>query len=70
MLSSDGFCYFVIFMDAHNVETSLTLLGQCKAPLKFWTYAFKTSVYLINHMPTLVMRNKSPFECLLRQPPN
>jgi hypothetical protein len=54
----------------HNVETGLTLLGQCKAPLKFWTYAFETSVYLINRMPTPVLHNKSPFECLLCQPPN
>jgi hypothetical protein len=48
----------------------LTLLGHCKAPLKFWTYAFKTSVYLINCMPTLILHNKSPFECLLHQPLN
>jgi len=54
----------------HIVETGLTLLGQCKAPLKFWTYAFETSVYLINRMSTPVLRNKSPFQCLLHQPPN
>jgi histone deacetylase 1/2 len=54
----------------HIVETGLTLLGQCKAPLKFWNYAFETSVYLINRMPTSVLRNKSPFETLFHQPPN
>ena len=54
----------------HIVEAGLTLLGLCKTPLKFWTYAFETSVYLINRMPTPVLCNKSPFECLLHQPPN
>jgi histone deacetylase 1/2 len=54
----------------HIVETGLTLLGQCKSPLKFYTYAFETSIYLINHMPTPVLCNKSSFECLLHQPPN
>jgi histone deacetylase 1/2 len=48
----------------HIVETGLTLLGQCSAPLRFWNYAFESSVYLINHMPTLVLQNTSPFECL------
>jgi len=39
----------------HIVETGLTLLGQCSAPLQFWNYAFESSVYLINRMPTLVL---------------
>ena len=39
----------------HIIETGLTLLGQCKDPLKFWCYAFETSVYLINRMPTSIL---------------
>lgn len=50
----------------HIVETGLTLLGQCHAPLKYWSYAFESSVYLINRMPTPVLNYKSPFECLLK----
>jgi len=38
----------------HIVETGLTLLGQCKASLKFWSYAFDTAVYLINRMPSAI----------------
>ena len=54
----------------HIVETGLTHLGHYKAPLKFWNYAFETSVYLINRMLTLVLQNKSMFECLFLQPPD
>jgi len=54
----------------HIIETGLTLLGHCKEPLKFWNYAFETSVNLINHMPTLVLFNKSPFKCMFHQPPD
>jgi len=54
----------------HIVETGLTLLSQCKAPLKLWCYAFETSVYLINHMPAPVLNYKSPFECLFRSAPD
>jgi histone deacetylase 1/2 len=51
----------------HIVETDLTLLGQCTAPLQILNYAFESSVYLINRMPTLVLQNKSLFECLFRR---
>ena len=32
----------------HNVKTGLTLLHQAFIPLTFWSYAFATTVYLIN----------------------
>jgi len=54
----------------HIVEIGLTLLGQCSAPLRFWNYAFESSVYLINRMPTLVLQNTSPFDCLFRRTPD
>jgi len=52
------------------METGLTLLGQYKAPLRIWNYAFETSVYLINRMPTFVLVNESPFEYLFQRSPD
>ena len=54
----------------HLVETGLTLLHQAKVPPKFWPYAFKTTVYLINHLPTHILNYSSPFEALFHRKPN
>ncbi len=32
----------------HIVEASLTLLHQAHMPLTLWSYAFSTTIYLIN----------------------
>jgi histone deacetylase 1/2 len=54
----------------HIIETGLTLLGQCKAPLKFWSYAFERAVYLINHMPAAVLNGCTTFEHLFKSSPD
>ena len=54
----------------HIIETGLTFLGQCKGPFRFWNYAFETSVYLINRMPTHILANRSPFDCLFIRSPD
>jgi len=54
----------------HIVETGLALLKDADLPLSYWPYAFQTSVYLINHHPTTLLRHKSPFKSLFNQPPN
>ncbi|KAM6542216.1 hypothetical protein CsatB_006663 [Cannabis sativa] len=48
----------------------LTLLAQAKMPLKYWSDAFQTSVYLINRLPTVVLKGKSPFEVLYSKVPD
>ncbi|KAM1666313.1 hypothetical protein ACFX1X_045967 [Malus domestica] len=54
----------------HVVETGLTLLHQASLPLTYWSYAFKTAVYLINRMPTHVLNNISPYKALFGDLPN
>nr|KYP44419.1 hypothetical protein KK1_034053 [Cajanus cajan] len=36
----------------HIVELGLTLLAEANLPMQFWDYAFLTSVYLINRLPS------------------
>lgn len=54
----------------HIVETGLTLLAQAQMPLKYWSDAFQTSVYLINRLPSSVLQNRSPFEVLFSKTPD
>uniref|UniRef100_A0A803QE35 GAG-pre-integrase domain-containing protein n=1 Tax=Cannabis sativa TaxID=3483 RepID=A0A803QE35_CANSA len=54
----------------HIVEMGLTLLAQANMPLKFWCDAFQTSVYLINRLPTLVLKGKSLYETLFTKQPD
>ena len=46
------------------VEIGLTLLAQATMDLKFRWEAFVSTTYLLNRLPTMVMKNFSPFEAL------
>lgn len=48
----------------HIVETGKALLHTANLPSSFWSYAFRTAVYLINRLPTPILHMKSPFEVL------
>ena len=54
----------------HIVEHGIALLAQASLPFKYWDEAFRTSVYLINRLPTPVLKNKSPLEVLFHQKPS
>uniref|UniRef100_A0A803PM38 Integrase catalytic domain-containing protein n=1 Tax=Cannabis sativa TaxID=3483 RepID=A0A803PM38_CANSA len=54
----------------HIVEMGLTLLAQAHVPQKYWWDAFQTAVYLINRLPTPVLKLKTPFEVLFKQQPD
>jgi histone deacetylase 1/2 len=47
------------------VETGLALLAHSSLPLHYWDEAFLTACYLINRMPTPVLKNETPMFRLL-----
>ena len=54
----------------HVIETSLAFLAKAFLPLSFWLYAFHTTIFLINHLPTKVLKYQSPFQTLFGKIPN
>jgi hypothetical protein len=53
-----------------TVESGLTLLAQASLPLKSWSNSFSTAVYLINSLPTKVLKGISPIETLYKVKPD
>jgi hypothetical protein len=54
----------------HIVDMGLTLMSQASLPLTFWPYAFSTSVFLINRLPSPQRGFISPWECLFGSLPS
>ena len=54
----------------HVVEIELTLLYTTVLPSKFWSYAFTTTITLINCMPSPLLNYSSPFSLLYKHPPD
>lgn len=52
----------------HITEIGLCLLAQAKLPLNFWWEAFEGSVFLINRLPTPVLKHKSPLFMFKQKP--
>jgi len=52
------------------VKTGMTLLHHASAPSTYWSYALATTVYLINHLPTVLHSCQSPFKVLFGRVPN
>jgi hypothetical protein len=50
----------------HIVETGLALLSHAHVPFEYWDQAFQTACYLINCMPTPLLKNSSPYEILFQ----
>jgi hypothetical protein len=61
---------FVERKHRHIIEMGLTLLGHCSVPLTYWAEAFQTACYLINRLPTPVLKSSSPFQKLFNLRPN
>lgn len=54
----------------HIVEKGLTFLTHAFIPLSYWTYAFSTTVYLINKMPSPTINFSNSYEKNFQQKPN
>ena len=54
----------------HVEEIGLALLYHAKVPLQYWDDVFQTTCYLIDRLPTSILKNQSPFEKNFHQAPN
>nr|KYP67572.1 Retrovirus-related Pol polyprotein from transposon TNT 1-94 [Cajanus cajan] len=54
----------------HIVELGLTMLAEANLPMQFWDYAFPTSVYLINRLPSSSIQNEVPYQKLFNKIPD
>lgn len=52
------------------VETGMTLLHYANMPVSYWATTFKTTIFLINRLPTPILDMSSPLEKLFQRPPN
>ncbi|CAH9127240.1 unnamed protein product [Cuscuta epithymum] len=48
----------------HILQIARALLYQSCLPLIFWADCVMTAVHIINRLPTVILKNKSPFELL------
>lgn len=53
----------------HIIETGLTLMANMSILQQYWDDSFITTTYLINHLLSLVIQQKTPLE-LIKQPPD
>jgi hypothetical protein len=48
----------------HILNVARALLFQAHLPKSFWSYAVLHAIFLINRIPTVVLKDKSPYEIL------
>nr|GEU68497.1 putative zinc finger, CCHC-type [Tanacetum cinerariifolium] len=53
----------------HLTETGLAMMFNAYVPASFWTYAFSSTTYIINRLPSKILSNKSPYEMLFHTKP-
>ncbi|CAH9077265.1 unnamed protein product [Cuscuta europaea] len=54
----------------HLLELARTLLQEAKLPPTFWVDALYTATYIINRLPTSILRGLSSFEILFQKSPD
>ena len=50
----------------HILEVSRALRFQARLPLAFWGDCVLATVHIINRLASIVLKNKTPFEILLK----
>lgn len=53
----------------HITESTLTMVFNTYAPTSLWVDAFSSIVYIINRLPSKLLKNQSSFEILFGTPP-
>lgn len=56
-----------------NISTSLMLLKSCTFTLTYlnmWNFCVQHVIHLINRFPVPLLKSKSPYELLFKQPPS
>jgi len=54
----------------HVLNVGRALLFQSKLPKQFWSYAILHATYIINTIPSTLLKNKSPYLLLYNHAPN
>ncbi|WZZ78411.1 hypothetical protein YC2023_098983 [Brassica napus] len=54
----------------HLMEVARSLMFQANVPKRFWSDAVSTACYLINRIPTRVLKDQAPFEVLNQRKPS
>jgi transposase InsO family protein len=54
----------------HIMEMGLTLLAQSGLSPKYWVDSFLTAIFLINRLPSPILKNESPFSKLFKKCPD
>ncbi|KAL0846891.1 hypothetical protein Bca101_020137 [Brassica carinata] len=54
----------------HLMEVARSMMFHAKVPKRFWSDAVQTACYLINRVPTRILKNLSPFEVLNKNKPS
>ncbi|KAG8486207.1 hypothetical protein CXB51_019494 [Gossypium anomalum] len=72
-VKSNGFSYYVSFVDMHSRYTWLYFIkakSEASMSVEFWSNAFSHAIHVVNKLPTYVLHGISPYEMLYKVRPD